>query len=108
MIENVVIHLLNDLPILADIEAMPGAADLNVRCTNVRTVDGKRPQFVHDTRGTFVFPLSVIRLIEAPADASFIARASDGSQLAAPTAPPRQEESLDESDEDLLARIRAV
>jgi len=67
VISNVILHLNNDLPILVDLEELPGPAERNVRCTNVRTVDGKRPNFVHDRESTFVFPMAMIRLIEAPA-----------------------------------------
>ena len=38
-----------------------------VRCTNIRTVDGKRPTFISDPKGTFVFPWHLIRLLELPA-----------------------------------------
>ena len=61
VVPNVIIHLLNDLPIVADVQALPSGADRNVRCTNVRTVDGKRPSFVHDPSSTFVFPMSAAR-----------------------------------------------
>jgi hypothetical protein len=67
VISNVILHLNNDLPILADLEELPGPGDRNVRCTNVRGVDGKRPSFVHDRDSIFVFPMAMVRLIEAPA-----------------------------------------
>ncbi len=91
----------------------------------MRTVDGKRPSFVHDRNSTFVFPMDMIRLIEAPIHME--------SQASSPSDPPRtvllgasnepdngalvaldeqpDETSLDfdeEPDEDLLARIRSV
>ena len=125
VISNVVIHLVNELPIVVDMEALPSGSDRSVVCTNVRTVDGKRPQFVHDRNSTFVFPMGMIRLIEAPLQT--------GSQASAREDPPRtvlrgassepdsgalvpleeqpDETSLDfdeEPDEDLLARIRSV
>lgn len=106
MIANVVIHLANDLPLLVDLYELPGPTDLSVRCTNVRTVDGKRPSFVHDRASTFVFPLSVVRMIEAPAAVT--------GESALVTLEPAQDEltppaPLDEEpDEDLLARIRSV
>lgn len=114
MISNVLIHLVNDLPIVVDLEVLPAGGDRSVRCTNVRTVDGKRPDFVHDRHSTFVFPLGVIRLIEVPVDG---ARAAGGALAeepvdAAGTAPPEPGQAPDEPDEepdeDLLARIRSV
>ena len=90
----------------------------------MRTVDGKRPQFVHDRNSTFVFPMGMIRLIEAPLHlgsqassredrrepaARSIERAGHGALV--PLEEQPDETSLDfdeEPDEDLLARIRSV
>jgi hypothetical protein len=69
VLSNAIIHLHNELPLLVDLEYMPAGGDRLVRCTNVRGVDGKRPQFVHDRNGTFIFPMGMIRLIEVPAGA---------------------------------------
>src|SRR4026207_71338 len=66
VIPNVYVHLVNELPLLVDVLELPGPSDRNLRCTNVRTVDGKRPTFVHDPRSTFVFPMAQVRMIEAP------------------------------------------
>lgn len=106
VIQNVIIHLINDLPVVADVDELPSGADRNIRCTNVRTVDGKRPNFIHDRNSTFVFPLSVIRLIEAPRVGSetsedFVAQ-EPLPALSMPHAPD------EEPDEDLLARFRSV
>jgi hypothetical protein len=106
VIPNVFIHLINDLPIVADVEALPSGGDISIRCTNVRTVDGKRPPFVHDRSSMFVFPLAVIRLIEVPSDGSAATEMATRSESeAAAVAPPVIDE---EPDEDLLARIRDV
>ena len=59
VITNVIIHLMNELPIVVDVDALPAGADRSIRCTNVRTVDGKRPSYVHDRNSTFVFPAGV-------------------------------------------------
>ena len=106
VIPNVIIHLVNDLPIVADLDDLPSGGDRSIRCTNVRTVDGKRPSFIHDRHSTFVFPMSVIRLIEAPASDSATAADmahAEPKPIALP--PPAPDE---EPDEDLLARIRSV
>ena len=107
MIANVIIHLHGELPIVADLDELPSGGDRSVRCTNVRTVDGKRPAFVHDRHSTFIFPLSVIRLIEAPGEGSAAAVAPAVPEPAMPPLPPPPVAD-EEPDEDLLARIRSV
>ena len=106
VIHNVIIHLVNDLPVVADLEELPSGGDRNIRCTNVRTVDGKRPNFIHDRTSTFVFPMSVIRLIEAPNVGSETSE-EFRAQEPLPALPPPQAPD-EEPDEDLLARIRSV
>ena len=106
VIQNVIIHLVNDLPVVVDLEELPSGADRNIRCTNVRTVDGKRPNFIHDRNWTFVFPMSVIRLIEAP-QAGSETDEQFNSQAPLPALPPPRAPD-EEPDEDLLARIRSV
>ena len=106
---GVIIHLENDLPIVVDMEELPSGSDRVIQCTNVRTVDGKRPAFAHNRDSTFVFPLGVIRVIEAPPqdDAPVAATGSPNgvnSTAGAPPPPPVD----DEPDGDLLARIREV
>ena len=106
VIPNVIIHLINDLPVVADLEELPSGGDLSIRCTNVRTVDGKRPNFIHDRNSSFVFPMAVIRLLEAPQAGSVIDEEFEAQKpLAALPAPQAPDE---EPDEDLLARIREV
>ena len=104
MIPNVFIHLINDLPIVADLEALPSGGDLVISCTNLRTVDGKRPPFVHDPAATFVFPLAMVRLIEAPAEGA--AEKALALRAASETALEVLPMVDEEPDEDLLARIR--
>lgn len=106
VITNVIIHLINDLPVVADVEALPTGGDRSLRCTNVRTLDGKRPQFVQDPHATFIFPLSVLRMIEAPVEASaFSEEYHEQEVVVTLDRPPQIDE---EPDEDLLARIRSV
>ena len=108
VISGVIIHLQNELPIIADLESIPGPGDRLVRCTNVRTVDGKRPQFVHDRNSTFIFPVSVIRLIEAPAVSSStaVARQDGADEFDESTAPPPPDAYDDDAEESFLARVR--
>jgi len=113
MIQGIIIHLANDLPVLVDMEELPAPGDRTIRCTNVRTVDGKRPPFVHDGKSTFIFPLQIVRLIEVPTmsngsdlatqdEHSFEARGND-AQLDTVI-----DEVDEQAEEDLLARIRQI
>ena len=105
MIANVIIHLNNDLPILVDLESLPNGPDRSITCTNVRTIDGKRPAFVHDPKSTFVFPLSVIRLIEARRESLDPTGAMEEAEAPDAQLPEPFDE---EPDEDLLAKIRSI
>lgn len=51
---------------LADLLASPQPSDVTLLCTNVRTIDGKRPTGIDDPAGLFIIPLNTIRFIEAP------------------------------------------
>jgi hypothetical protein len=114
VIPNVILHLINDLPVVADLDDLPAGGDRSVRCTNIRTVDGKRPAFVHDKNSTFIFPMSMIRLIEAPHAGSETSEefgAQTGltviPEVTTPPSPPPLDED-EEPDEDLLARMRSI
>jgi len=125
VITGVILHLQDSLPLLVDMPELPSGADRVVQCTNVRTVDGKRPQFVHDRNSIFVFPLDQVRLIEAPGTSVHTdtsgegngasGHASDGGEdggAAAQNVPDQpdqpEEEPDEEPDEGLLARIREI
>jgi hypothetical protein len=66
VIRNVVIHVENEQPLLADLFAMPNASDVGLVCTNVRLMDGKRPVFIDRIESTFFFPYHIIRFLELP------------------------------------------
>ena len=110
MIKGVFVHLANELPLLVDLLEAPSPTAQIVRCTNVRTVDGKRPSFVHDSKSTFVFPWHLIRLIEVPAGPAAAQAADKRVALSdqPEPAPPAPEPLNEEPDEDLLARIRSI
>ena len=109
VISGVIIHLENELPIKADLEEMPGPRDQLIRCTNVRTVDGKRPQFVHEQGSTFIFPIGIIRLIEAPATSLSTAVAlQDDDDIDDQPDGPLSLDAFDDAEEDFLARIREI
>ncbi len=121
MIRNAVLHLLNEQPMLADLPAEPTPRDVALLCTNLRTVDGKRPFFVDSSASLFIFPLTQLRFVEVPAsslsDAGAPAARSEetpapsmGSSLPAtvpPDAAPPDSDDL-ELDEDLLRRVREL
>jgi hypothetical protein len=75
MLRDVIVHLQNEQPLLADLPALPNAGDSCLVCTNLRGTDGKPPVFVGSGDSTFVFPLSHVRFIEIRA------AAMDGAQV---------------------------
>ena len=97
-----ILHLLNDQPLAVDLIAEPNPADLTVVCTNVRTIDGKRPVFVDYSNSTFVFPMAMIRFVEVPQAGAEQERTA--GLVALPDA-PEDSEDLD-IDEDFLRRVR--
>lgn len=95
---------------MVDLLEAPSPTAQSVRCTNVRTVDGKRPTFVNDPKSVFVFPWHLIRLMEVPG-APTAAQTEDKrvATTTQPEPPPPPVEPLDEEpDADLLARIRSI
>jgi hypothetical protein len=114
VIRNVVIHLLNEQPLLADIDAQPKPSDVTLVCTNLRTMNGTRPVFIDRMESTFVFPYTQVRFIEVPrvAKAAKPGTAAEPEPLAVPgpeTPPPAPEPEGDlEIDEDFLRRVREI
>ena len=121
MIRNAVLHLLNEQPLMADIEAQPKATDVVLICTNLRTMNGSRPVFIDRMESIFVFPYTQVRFIEVPRLAK-TAKPPGGSEEAAlpggpgssaapappaPEPPPEPEGEL-EIDEDFLRRVREI
>ena len=113
MIRNAVLHLNGEQPVVVDLFELPEAVDLGVRCTNMRTLDGKRPVFIDDIKAVFFFPYEAVRFVEIPAR-SLIGTALEVQvdEPVAVAAPVAATESLDEDnleiDEDFLRRIREV
>jgi hypothetical protein len=112
VIRNVIIHIANEQPLLADLYDMPTSSDVSLVCTNLRMLDGKKPIFIEHQGSVFVFPYLTIRFIEIlagqatgvsdavepePERAAEPAPADDG--------PPEPDLELDE---DFLRRIREV
>lgn len=91
MIHNVCIHVSNEQPLLADLYDLPSASDAGLVCTNVRSMDGKRPIFIDSSAATFFFPYHVIRFLEIPEGAVQPGRTRGGSTEAIPLARPTGE-----------------
>jgi hypothetical protein len=106
MIRNTIIHIQNEQPLLADLYEMPKALDQGLLCTNLRTLDGKRPVFIERSDSAFFFPYLHIRFIEVMPGSSGV------PEIGAPveeTEPEGTVEDADlELDEDFLRRIREV
>lgn len=115
MIRDVVLHLVSEQPLLADLDALPEPVDNLIICTNLRMMNGNRPIFVDDSASTFIFPMEFVRFIEVPqkAMAGFdrMGRQEPGRALEAGTPDARVEPPVEverEIDEDFLQRIRDV
>jgi hypothetical protein len=89
-----VVHLANDQPLVVELIEEPKPGDIALLCTNVRTLEGKRPVFVDRSDSTFVFPYAIIRFVEIPS--------GDAALRELEQAEP---EDL-EIDEDFLRRVR--
>ncbi len=114
MIYNVILHVNNEQPLLADLFDAPESSDVGLRCTNMRMMNGKRPVFVDDSNSVFFFPYLHIRFVEIPpASLTGTDRPTPVSVHATPDpaaaadAAPEPEADL-EIDEDFLRRIREV
>ena len=97
-----ILHLMNDQPLSVELLAEPNPQDLTVVCTNVGTIDGKRPVFIDFSASTFVFPMAMIRFVEVPLAGAELER---NAGLVALAAEAEEAEEL-EIDEDFLRRVR--
>lgn len=111
------LHLHNEQPLLADLPAEPAPGDVSVICTNLRTVDGKRPFFVDSSSSLFVFPLTQMRFVEiptaVPATPGPPALPPDVAEGRSPVAtaesgPAGGDSDELELDEELLRRVREL
>jgi len=109
VIRNVVIHITNEQPLLADLFDRPGATDVSLVCTNVRMLDGKKPIFIDHSKSVFVFPYLNVRFIEmlpgSTGDPGDLAPGEENGVGETDEAEPEPELELDE---DFLRRIREV
>jgi hypothetical protein len=108
VIKNTIVHLNNEQPLLADLYDMPKALDQGLLCTNLRTMDGKRPVFIDRIESIFYFPYLHIRFLEIPPASGGLAEVEAPSEEAAPPPADIEPEEDLELDEDFLKRIRDV
>lgn len=117
VIRDVVIHLFNEQPLIADLSGVPSPSDLTLVCTNLRTMNRQRPIFVDHSESTFVFPYSQIRFVEIPGERASrpaqppaMAAVSDGRDGPDGRDEPRGRDEPDEIelDEELLRRVREL
>ena len=117
VIRNVILHLNNEQPLMADLYEAPSPGDVGLRCTNLRMMNGKRPVFVDDSKSIFFFPYLHIRFVEIPPAAmagadSALATYDDAAEPgphgagAQPSEPEPEPEPDLEIDEDFLRRVR--
>ena len=66
MIRNVILHLHGEQPMKADIESLPSAEDAGLLCTNLRTLEGRKPFSTEFLDSVFLLPYNIIRFIEIP------------------------------------------
>lgn len=106
MIRNAVIHMFNEQPLLADLFEMPAAADVGLVCTNLRTLNGKRPVFVDHIESIFLMPLSQVRFLEIPPGAE--GGPAVAVEASAESGPAEEPEGELELDEDFLRRVKEL
>ena len=61
---QVILHVLNEDPILADMEAMPDPTHQTVYITNPRHRDGRPVHYITEGATGFLFPMTRISFIE--------------------------------------------
>jgi hypothetical protein len=103
MIRGAIVHLLNEQPVVVDLLEMPTPTDAGLLCTNVRTLDGKKPIFIDAMDSTFFFPYLNVRFVEMRSDAPGAHGIEAASSAVA--AVPDDDDDL-EIDEDFLRRVR--
>jgi hypothetical protein len=112
VILNVVLHLNNEQPLIADLFELPEGRDVGLRCTNLRMLNGKRPVFVDDSASVFFLPYLHIRFVEIPpaslTDSDLPMPVPVGVGADGPDAAGEAVEEDLEIDEDFLRRIREV
>ena len=122
MIRDAVLHINNEQPLLADLFEAPSPGDVGLRCTNLRSLNGKRPVFVDDIASIFFFPYLHIRFVEIPpgaisgSDPALALATEEADDRAGRDAAEATDGAAEEADaegdleisEDFLRRVREV
>jgi len=104
MLRDVVVHIHNEQPIVADLLNDPAPSDVALICSNLRTMNGKKPVFVDLADSTFVIPLAHVRFIEIHR-ASMEAAVAESEALAAEAAQARlAADAVIDDEEDAFVR----
>jgi hypothetical protein len=111
VIRNVVLHVTNEQPLLAELFELPKAVDVSLICTNVRMLDGTKPIFIDNSKSIFAFPYLTLRFLELrPGSTDRLTELASGQEngrAEEPVVETEPEVEL-ELDEDFLRRIREV
>ncbi|CAN5807490.1 hypothetical protein BH24CHL6_BH24CHL6_01230 [soil metagenome] len=99
MIKNAVLHPVGEQPMLVDLLVSPKPSDISLLCTNLRTIDGKKPRSVDKPDGLFVIPLGTLRFVEVPGNA--LAATIAGLAGNGQTAPASSTQTLPSSDDEM-------
>jgi hypothetical protein len=105
VIRGAIVHLLNEQPVVVDLLEMPTQADTGLLCTNIRTLDGKKPIFIDASDSTFFFPYLNVRFVEMHSDVAGTAEGAASTTAAAAATVAGEDDDL-EIDEDFLRRVR--
>jgi hypothetical protein len=136
MLRDIVVHILNEQPLKADLLFEPSPTDSVLVCRNLRTMNGRKPTMADHADSMFMLPFAQVRFVEisqksidaheaevaesraaepdgsAYSDAAPLERLAwltDGRPPAEPPAPePAPPEEREGLDDDLLRRIREV
>jgi hypothetical protein len=85
MLRDVVVHILNEQPLRADMLFEPLSTDNVLVCRNLRTMNGKKPIMADHIDSLFVIPLTQVRFVEISQesldahDAEYPAAAASGT-----------------------------
>jgi hypothetical protein len=66
MLRDVIVHMRNEQPLLADLLFEAAPTDTVLVCRNLRTMNGEKPDFINWTDSVFAIPLGHVRFVEIP------------------------------------------
>ncbi len=87
MLRNVIVHIANEQPFMADLVNEPSPSDVSLICRNMRTMNGTKPVSVDFADSTFLLPIAQVRFIEIPAKAYEEAETTAGDEPASSRRP---------------------